>query len=136
MSLSNPCNWFISGSEQKKFTYEGGTKLFHFSPNDNGLSRYMDCNVIFFANDEAHALDVLKRMFKFRIECAKEKIEHSLTKGANNAHAQEFRENAMKSETQTTEYLNAIENGKVKVTLAPMNQLYQADWASNATILD
>lgn len=113
--ISNPCTWFINGNETESFTYEGGTKLYHFSPYDNGLSSTMECNIIFLANDEKHALDVLKRMLEFRIA--------RLTKesGGNPGDA--------------NEYLKALKDGRVKIYEAPSNQFYKVGWAENDTIL-
>jgi len=116
--ISNPCTWFINGGETESFTYEGGTKLYHFSPYDNGLSSIMECNIIFLANDEKHALDVLKRMLKFRLTI-NEKYKSSNSRNSECAN----------------EYLKAIEGGRAKVSLAPVNQFYQVGWAENDTIL-
>jgi len=115
--ISNPCNWFINGDETESFTYEGGTKLYHFSPYDNGLSSSMECNIIFLANDEKHALDVLKRMLKFRLA-----IDEKYKSSCGNPG-------------DANEYLKAIEAGLAKVSLAPVNQFYRVGWAENDTIL-
>lgn len=130
--ISNPCSWFINGNQEKKFTYEGGKTLFHFSPYDNNLSKYMGCNVVFFANDSAHALDVLKRMFKFRIQCAEEYV----TSNISHVHKEEFITKVKRVAGETQEYLEAIESGKATVTEAPMTQFFTVGWACNSTILD
>lgn len=120
--ISNPCSWFINGSTGESFVYEGGTTLFHFCPNDNGLEKHMVANLIFFANDEKHALNVLERMFKFRIECAKKYSEYAIKNQTYNLYS-----NAIK---MYKEWLAALENGKVKVTKAPLNQFYKVGWSS------
>ncbi len=66
--ISNPCNWFINGNETDAFTYEGGDKLYHFSSVDSKISSYFSVNVVFFANSEEHALDVITRMFKLALD--------------------------------------------------------------------
>lgn len=67
--LNNPATWFVTGSKQKSFTYKPGTHPFHFSPYDSGLSKYLDCNIIVFADDFAHAKSIIEQMFVFGIEC-------------------------------------------------------------------
>lgn len=133
--ISNPCRWFINGSETKSFTYEGGSKLFHFSPYDNGLKDSMGCNVVFFADNHGHALDVLKRMFKFRLECAAKYIAHNKDEKYS-SHTAEFIEDAKKDRKETAKYLTAIEQNKIKLAIAPQTQFYKIGWASNDTILD
>ena len=131
--ISNPCQWFINGSNRKEFTYEGGTTLYHFSPNDNNLSRTMECNVVFFANDEKHALDVLKRMMTFRIKCANEYIEAN--KDSGSYHSQDFIRRTNDYNSETSALIRAIEDGKVQLSIAPVNQFYKAGWACNDNIL-
>ena len=66
--ISNPVTFFINDEETRSFTYEGGSRLFHWSPYESGLSESMESNVVFFANGEDHARDVLRRMFGFWVE--------------------------------------------------------------------
>jgi hypothetical protein len=120
MAISNPCTWFINGHDEESFTYEGGSILYHFSPNDNGLSGTMENNVIFFANDEDHARDILRRMLEFRMQCEK-KYQ------ADEKHLSSGRSYLAEG------YLKDIDN--IKFTLAPINQFYVVGWACNDTIL-
>lgn len=133
--ISNPCKWWITSNKEKDFTYEGGSTLYHFSPCDNELSEYMDTNVIFLANDESHALDVLIRMFKFRIQQGTKYILASENKASHHTH-EELRERAERSMSKTFKYLQAAENGKIKITKAPANQFYKVGWADNDQILN
>ena len=130
--ISNPCSWFINGNEMEKFTYEGGKLLFHFSPYDNGLRNDFSCNVIFFANDPEHARDVLKRMLQFRINVAKKYID-----GLNLSrhHAEEFHTRVKVAVSECKKYLKALDEGKIKLSLAPVNQFYRVGWGDNDTIL-
>ncbi len=130
--ISNPCTFFINGDNRKKFTYEGGSTLFHFSPYDNGISATLDNNVIFFANDEAHAFDVLIRAFKFAIECKAKYIADKIDK--KNVHWEEFLEQAEHESEKFSLYVKLLEEGKIKVTKAPTNQFYIVGWAANDTI--
>ena len=130
--ISNPCTFFVSGNAQEKFTYEGGTTLFHFSPNDNGISKYMENNLIFFANNEEHALEVLKQMFQFAISC---KAKHlKCLSSEKSVHWEEFYERAKEEEQKFSSYIKLIEEGKIRLTKAPTNQFFIVGWASNDTI--
>ncbi len=129
--ISNPCKWFISGSNQEEFLYEGGKELWHFSPHDNGLSTTMESNIVFWADSAEHALDVLKRMCEKRIECYKKYETYKNGKQWLDGH--EYIEETRASWAK--EYLDAIKAGKVKLTKAPTNQMYEVGWASNDTIL-
>lgn len=115
--ISNPVKFGYCESE-KQFTYEGGKQLFHFSPHDNNLSTTMENNLIFFADDETHALKVLEKMFKFTIKHAVEE-KGVFSKGTSE---------------RFSEYLTALRAGKLKVKPAPMNQFYEVGWASNDTV--
>ena len=130
--ISNPIKHFVTGSTEKTFTYEGGSKLFHFSPYDNNLSKYLGCNVIFFADSEEHGLDVLKRMFQFSIDCKAQYMQYQ--SGNKNAHWEEFSERAENAMAEFKSYLDAINEGKVKLSIAPVNQFYKVGWASNDTL--
>lgn len=130
--ISNPARFFVSGSDTKSFTYKGGSKVYHFSPHDNKLSRTMENNIILFADDENHGLQILKELFRFAINCKSEYIKHN--KGSKRAHVDEFIEEAQKEESKFYEYIKAIDAGKIKLTLAPTDQVYEVGWAFNDTI--
>lgn len=121
--LSNPVTVFVSGNEQKYFKYEGGEKLWHFSPRQCGLSTTMNTNVVFFADDGKHALDVLTRMFQFMID------GYSVKYKSQNIKMDERRD-------RNLSYMEKILSNKDKwiITLAPTDQFYKVGWASNDTI--
>jgi len=121
--ICNPARFFINSSEDRRFTYEGGSRLFHWSPNDSGLSETMESNVIFFADDESHARDVLRRLFEFWIEC------NDLYK-----KSQQDGLDARTSEESATLRYYLKNMGSMQVTLAPTNQFYQVTWAWNDTL--
>ena len=128
--ISNPATFFTTGSKQESFTYEGGSTLFHFSPHDNGLSRVMDNNIIFFANDKQHALDVLRRMFEFAIKCEYKRLGIKMQGDEAKYIAPATHDRANK----WAAYLKALNENKVKVKRAPTNQPFIVGWASNDTL--
>lgn len=121
--ISNPITFFIDGSNQRSFTYEGGKHLWHFSPNQSGLMKHHAMNIIFFADDATHALDVVERICKFAIEC------HDTKYDPMNEELKDRRDRAV----ATFEYLLLNKKSWI-ITLAPMNQVYKVGWASNDTI--
>lgn len=125
MPVGNPARFFISGSDEREFIYEGGSTLFAWSPYDSRLSTSMESNVVFFANDETHARDVLRRLFEFWIECndlfLKSKHSKDDRHGLSDRRACENR--------VLRRYLEMME--KMKITPAPTNQFYQVSWACN-----
>lgn len=121
--LNNPVTFFITGNEQKSFTYEGGDTLWHFSPRQSGLSKMMEMNIIFFANDAKHALGVIERIIKFAIGCLNTDYD-----GMNNLTARQRK-------LETAHYQTLLDNkNKWIVTLAPLNQVFKVSWASNDNI--
>jgi len=134
--INNPCRWWLSNSRIESFTYEGGRFLYHFSPHDNGLSTSMDTNVVFFANNDNHALDVLRRMLEFRLSVIKERLKYDKSKTYKDAVDEMLIERHEYCESRTFKYLQAVVEGKVKLTLAPGNQFFKVGWADNDTILD
>lgn len=126
MPISNPCKWFATGGswgDQKEFHYEPGSKLFHFSPHDSGLSKTLECNIVMFANDVAHATQIVEDMLKFRIECLKQYAKANGKKYSAPFHRDGY-----------TEMLLANKS-KWVIVEAPMNQIYKIGWADNDTIL-
>jgi hypothetical protein len=128
--ISNPVSLFSGGGSHKdikEFIYEGGSKLYHFSPHDNNLSNTFENNLVFFADNEIHAKDVLKRMFKFAIECNNTQIEY---------HKTQYHQDYFDWRGDTTKrfqgYLDNLD--KIKVPEAPINQFYIVGWASNDNI--
>jgi|ERR1041385_57439 hypothetical protein len=117
--ISNPVTFFINDHETRSFTYEGGSKLFHWSPYESDLSKSMECNVVFFANDEDHARDVLRRMFEFWINC-------------NNLYRKSTRDIHSVNLTETRRLKSFLrEMDKMRIELAPINQFLEVGWASN-----
>ena len=100
--------------ENRYFEYEGGSILFHFDPTECGLTepRFHPTNVVFFANDEAHALDILKRF-----------LEWFVSKGIGEDHCG-YRPSLIKH------YLENFD--KVKVEAVPNNIFMNVDWAGNS----
>jgi hypothetical protein len=127
--ISNPARFFISGNEERSFTYEGGSKLFHFSPYANKFSQTLENNLVFFANDHDHAIDVLKRMLEFALECKMEYLKNKI-----GVHADELKDEARRSCKNFSMYLEMIEAGRIKLTEAPMNQFMKVTWADNDSI--
>jgi hypothetical protein len=129
--ISNPASFFVTGSKTEEFVYEGGTTLYHFCPGDDGLSEAMNCNVVFFANSVSHAFDVLRRMFEFAIESSMKYIV-SMDMDEYDVELQlkyvESRIEMFRS------YLKALDDGRVTVSAAPMNQFYKVGWAFNDRI--
>lgn len=120
--MNNPARFFINGSKKREFTYEGGRYLYLFSPCDNKLSDSAEREILFFANSERHALDVLRRLFKFALRCYAtyeryaSKSGHEGTQWLGNSAVADF-----------GGYLKALEAGTIKVSRAPRNQVYSFD---------
>ncbi len=131
--ISNPCRWYINGDEREAFIYEGGSTLYHFSPYENKLSKYRDCNIVFFADNEKHALDVLRRLFQFRIDVSKKYREN--VKDQSVWDELTIKDLCSYNNDRAIKYLDAVVKGKVKVEKAPTNQIYSVGWATNDTIL-
>lgn len=130
--ICNPATIFITGSERKEFTFAGGKYLYHFSPRNNGLSDYMNNNLVFFADSEGHALIILRGLCHFRIRCSKEYTEWTKQhRHYSNEYADDQRDKIV---AMYQGYLDAIEAGQVKIELAPTDQMYMVGWASNDTI--
>lgn len=131
--ISNPATFFIDNSNEREFTYEGGTKLFNWSPYDSGLSKSMESNVVFFANDVDHARDILRRLFQFWVECNDLYLQSQLKSdkrkrvAVNDYHGLSA---ARAAETKTLKYyLSRID--QMVFTEAPTNQFYKVGWACN-----
>ena len=125
--ISNPINPFINGSESIPFTYEGGTKLFHFCPRKNGSTNYSE-NVIFFANDLEHAQDVFKRMIEHLFECSKsyKTFKNTPDEYLNSVRGDELNNCKL--------LLEKIKNQELILEEAPVNQFYKVGWAGNDTV--
>ena len=131
--IGNPCNWFINGSDKVCFIYEGGHTLYHFSPRDNELSTSMECNIIFFANGEQHGLDILKRMLNFRIKVTNEYISNK--SNSTGVHSDYFIDKNIRMAEKAQSWIDAIDDGKVKLSLVLKDQFFVVTWACNDTIL-
>jgi hypothetical protein len=91
----------------------------------------MECNIVFFADNENHAMAVLKRMFKFYIECCTEYKKELITND-DHIHKEEF---LSRNKIKLSQFKNYLDNiGKIKLSLAPRNQFYVVGWADNDTI--
>ena len=130
--IANCCTWFVNGSDQESFTYEGGKIAFHFSPHDNNLSKSLEMNLLFFADDEKHGLDILKRMFSFGVTCCKKYlVEEKANKGQ---HAGDFNHEKNRKIKIYQNYISLLNKGKIKLSKVPMNRFYIINWASNDNI--
>lgn len=122
--ISNPTRQHVTGSESEAYTYIPGKILYHFSPRDCGLSRVLDHNLILFADDEAHASEILVGMFEHKLTCL-EKLRLSDLELGIDRYTHEFAGSQPK-------YL--LENkDKWTFSLAPTNQMYKVGWADNDT---
>lgn len=130
--ISNPISLFVDGNTRRRFVHEGGPNLWHFSPKANGLSSIMDCNIVFFAGDRLHALDVLKQMFEFVIECSE--VYAKQRRNSRQYSAESLRANAIKKIAKYQSWLEALEQGKIMIVIAPTDQFYKVGWADNDTI--
>lgn len=123
--ISNPATFFIDGFKTQCFTYEGGAKLFNWSPYDSGLSTSMESNVIFFANDAEHARDILRRLFEFWIRCNEKYVKHKSKEDDRHGVID-------RAKTEISVLSRYMENiDKMVVREAPTNQLFKVAWASN-----
>ncbi len=121
--ISNPCAWFENGNKRRAFTYEGGSKLFNFSPYDSGLSTSMEMNLLFHADDEAHAEGVLERMIQFALETTK-RYEQSCGTASNWANRY-----------RVGRYTKLLANkDKWVFTEVGDTQMFLVGWAENETI--
>ena len=134
MTISNPASRFVTGNTQESFEYEGGSTLYHFSPRNNDLSKYMDMNIVFFANSEEHGLNILRRMLIFHILCV-EKYSSHLGKIGRTTRFESFQKERKAVIDTASEYIFAIDNGNVLLTIAPTNQVYKVGWADNDTLM-
>ena len=125
--ISNSATFFVTGQDKKEFTYKPGKYLYHFSPYDNNISIYMDHNIVLFADNEKHGIKILIDMYAFAIQC---KIEYIKDKNPS-ASLSYLYKTAVKDKSTYVKYLNALKEGKVKLTRAPMNQVFKVSWASN-----
>jgi len=134
MTISNPASVFVTGSDIEYFEYEGGSTLYHFSPYNNGLSKYMSMNIVFFADNEEHGLSVLRRMLVFHVDCA-EKYHAYQKKIGETRHGKWYWQKKEGMIKTASEYIFAIDNNNVLLTLAPTNQVYKVGWASNDILM-
>ena len=132
MPVSNAAKWFVSGSEEKEFTYEGGNEVYNFCPNDYGLESSMCNNIIFFANDDAHAVDILKRLFKFAIECRKKYLlsRASVKENDTSVYLKKLNDNSIK---KLNRYLKCVKSRDFKPSKVEKNFISKVGWANNDT---
>lgn len=139
--ISNPCSWFATGGsreDERQFTYEGGTHLYHFDCSGDKpdairtgwTGNWIPVNVIFFANSVEHARDVFKRMLEFRLETLVQNMQYY--KG-NITAAEHFLAIADSWYRRCKEWLTRID--EAVFTLAPTNQFFKVNWACNDLIL-
>lgn len=129
LMISNPVTVTV-GTFVRSFQYEGGLYPFHFSAKANGLSNRMDHNLLFFANNEAHALEVLERMFEFMAHCMIVKYDKAVTDHHPQIDAGSYERKALKY----LDWLKELHAGKVFVERASNQQFYKVGWADNDTL--
>jgi hypothetical protein len=116
MAITNPASVYTGKGKTrfKKFTFEPGTKLYHFSPHDSGIpgyERYMSLNIVFLANSKKHAEKILVDLCRWYID------------------------NQYKNPTGTDNPEHILAHiDKWKIVPAPTNQFYKATWADNDTL--
>ena len=130
--LSNPIELFVTGNNLEGFTYEGGSKLFHFSSHDNGLTKNMEVNVIFMADDLGHAENVLARMFAFVVA---KSLQYAAYKDQHDPKDRNlFALQARAKANQYSGWLIALAEKNITIKEAPTGQFYKVGWACNDTI--
>lgn len=125
--ISNPMTYFVNGQERRQFLYEGGSKLYHFSPYDNGLTDTMEDNVVFWANDPEHARQVLERAVAFAKDCLRQYRRHLNETTLRASDDLEYVEGKL------AKYLQAVEGNSLVIRECPTNQFMVVNWASNDT---
>jgi len=122
MSISNPV--VNIANRRLKYTHEPkGDRLWHFSPNQCGLSNSMEMNIMFFSGNGKEALEDVHKMLLFMVEPPERDIAFS--------HPELVQRNSWE-----TEYVENLIANKDKwiVTLVPKNQFFKVGWASNDTV--
>lgn len=129
MPVSNPATFNTDDTfaGYKSFTYEGGKELYNFSPHDSGLSKSMEMNIMFFADSEEHAADVLRRLFMFWLGCLKEEAERN-----HSTHKHYYLGRKKYEYTQISKIL--LNAPKWKFNKVPVNQVFKVAWAHNDTL--
>lgn len=125
--ISNPARIIIGNTEHEYRFSDPGSIAYHFSPNDNGLSPTMEWNIILFADDETHALQMLSKLFEWMDTIYCKKAE-------DYAKAEAYRRypGNLASEWKRLKKLKqALSDGQIRMTLAPTDQVYKVGWASN-----
>lgn len=133
IGFSNPCNWFISGSEKKEYITGASGGLSPFGvilKTDN----WIPVSMIIFATDIEQAKLFLKQACKFRVKCF-EQYKY------NHGKALDIHSHGASIAQAVLKILNggrAFEEGgkEYKLTLFPLpiNQFYSVGWADNGTI--
>lgn len=136
--ISNPCRWFISGSEEREFTFDGGDTFYHICPaddlngefcwearerepsKDGGGHMGYAYNVIIPANSPEHALQIFKEAIEFKLSCIGEREQRG--------------DPFYIVDREEKRILKAIEENLITVRHVPTNQMYSVGWASNDTL--
>ena len=130
--ISNPSSVFVAGGETEEFMYEGGTTLYHFCPNDNGLSQNMTFNIIFLADSLSHAGNILRRLLLWYIDTTEESRVYKVQAGDRWTEVWETQ--ALEKIATYETWLAALDANLIKLEPAPTNQVYKVGWASNDTL--
>ncbi len=128
--ICNPACVFVSGNEQALFTYEGGTTLYNWCPKDYDLSDCFEFNILFTANDDVHAIQVIRRLLEWYITTLRQ-YKASRDPYNYDSKASKF-EKDRKADT-ITYWLQALNLGKAAPVVVENNQVFRVGWASNDT---
>lgn len=130
MPVSNPCSFYTTSWSAKGFEYEGGSKLYHFSAHNAGMTTHHGINLIFSANSQEHAFDVFKRMLQFARDCA---IKYGSSRAMDSVQDNISFHKRMELEVAKIDNM-AKELKPWMMVETPNTQFFTVGWASNDTI--
>lgn len=138
-SVTNPANFYVTGSTQKKFTFEPGDKLFQVQIR--GSASWIPANFVLMAFDKPYVEYVLISMCNFRLACHEEFVKHTLEFHPEEIASIQRRETMIELTKNIKRWISRDREGlpdgfEISITQAPLNQVYKTSWASNEYILD
>lgn len=113
---------YVEYTHQKAFS----KKAFNFQPADCGLSVTREANLLFFALNEKHALERLKRMLEWYLKNNQPEPNSSI----NHEYSEYWRINRVKKVQHWLDNWH-----KVKVVEVPLDQFFKVGWAGNDTLI-
>lgn len=133
--MNNPATFFISGNDQKKFTFEPREKseLFYIQAR---TKNYIPMSIIIPAADFKDAMSLFKEMLEFKITCGNKYIDYC--KSRERIHAISYMDTEVMHVDNSKLIIDAID-GKdndytVTIVKAPLNQIFKVGWALNDTV--